>query len=473
MTLQGAKLTPHEWQDRDISELLFWDCTGLVAVETGGGKSLLAVEVALRSGHHTRGAVLVVAPKSTFKKTWEATFVRQGGPMPKRVDSTKAGKIAEADMRMNLPGVYLINHELFTRRDWSGAEVELCIVDEAHKVSNRVSKGWKSLMRLHAKRRIAMSATPYRNNFENIWSILRWLYPERSAPGDLADRSFWRWADRWCVTEMDYFAGKVVRGELVPGKLVSSLPCYIYHAKRAHCCDWHPNGFMGTDEPETIVRTVQMTPAMKRAYKQLEDSYVTFLNENPLVVELPIVLRSRLRELALGMISVDADEQVYFEADCDSPKFDDLMDILNDEVPGEQVLVVTHSRKFALVLADKLRKAGVTVAEWNGSLSQDRRDEQGALFESGDARVLVATIASLGTGTDFLQRVTSTIVWMSRTDDPTENKQTEGRLDRMGSLGRVTSIEIQMEGTYDEGVLSKDLQHAIELNKTLGAMQLV
>lgn len=800
-------LTPHEWQNRDIENLLFWDCTGLVAVQTGGGKSLVAVETVLRSGHHTRGAVLVIAPKSTFKKTWVQTFERQGGITPRQINSTKDGKQAEMDLRFNEPGVYLINHELFTRRDWAGVEPELAIVDECfvagtmistptgevpieslavgdvvlgfdhttgrviestvtnlmqrdsmyvdktfgatvnhpfyvegygylpladiedgeigyyldqavsgnkdlsivrapirggqnkqeqrvllselrpdaqatteaghsgeasrrvkglgrkrggarelaahcksqvarprvsgsqsqkddgeqpfqrprsaeedcrnpegarsgllafdgrerqdsasragfagrawravgsflrclawvksrrrlshrvqdrpsdagindrggvrwkvsqlsvrenarrkegcettgnglddlaileprnleryhrvrlenlgtsatrvynietttsnyfanralvhncHKMSNyqmltkkKVNSGAWKLTHFAAKRRIAMSATPYRNNFSNIWTLLRWLYPDQNGRGQIADRSFWRWVEEWCVVENDYFAGKVVRGELVPGKLVSQIPCYIYHAKRQPCCDFHPEGFLATDEPERIVRTVELSPAMKKAYKQLEEDYVAFLGDNPLVVELPIVMRARLRQMSLGMIQVDENDNVTYAVDCESPKYDDLKDVLEQEIPGEPVLVVTHSKQFAIVLAEKLRRDNYTVAEWHGDLKQTARDDEGERFERGEAQVLVATIDSLGTGTDFLQRVTQTIVWMSRTDDATNNEQTEGRLDRMGGLGRVTSIEIQAEGTYDEGILSKNLQHALDMNKTL------
>lgn len=470
------RLTPHEWQEADIERLLFWDCTGLAAIETGGGKSLLAVETVLRSGHHTRGAVLVIAPKSTFKKTWELTLQRQGGIMPRRINSSKAGKEAELDLRFNTPGVYLINHELFARRDWGDLQIELCIVDECHKMSNyalvtknkRTSGAWR-LVHFKAKRRLAMSATPYRNKFENMWTILRWLYPDDNQAGGLADRSFWRWADDNCIVEQDYFAGKVVRGEITPGRLVSRIPCYIYHAKRNACCQWHPNGFMDTDEPEQIVRTVELTPAMKKAYTQLERDLVTWLGDNPLVVELPIVMRTRLRQMSLGSLTVNDDDSVTYAVDCESPKYDDLKLVLEDEIPDEPALVVTHSREFAVVLAEKLRRDGYTVAEWNGSLSQKQRDAEGERFANGEARVLVATIASLGTGTDFLQHVTSTIIWLSRTDDPTENKQTEGRLDRMGALGRVTSIEIQAEGTYDENILSKDIQHALEMNANLKA----
>jgi superfamily II DNA or RNA helicase len=467
-------LVPHEWQENDVSNLLFWDCTGLVAIATGGGKSLTAVEAVLRSGHHTRGAVLVIAPKSTFKKTWMQTFERQGGITPRQINSTKDGKQAEIALRFNEPGVYLINHELFTRRDWAGVEIELCIADEAHKMSNyqmitkkKTNSGAWKLVHFNAKRRIAMSATPYRNNFSNIWTLLRWLYPDQNTRGQIADRSFWRWVEEWCVVENDYFAGKVVRGELVPGKLVSQIPCYIYHAKRQACCEFHPEGFLATEEPERIVRTVELTPAMKKAYKQLEEDYVAFLGENPLVVELPIVMRARLRQMSLGMIQVDENDNVTYAVDCESPKYDDLKDVLEQEIPGEPVLVVTHSKQFALVLAEKLRRDGYTVAEWHGDLKQSERDAEGERFEAGEAQIMVGTIQAMGTGTDFLQRVTQTIVWMSRTDDATDDSQTEGRLDRMGGLGRVTSIEIQAEGTYDEGVMSKNLQHALDMNKTL------
>jgi hypothetical protein len=45
--------------------------------------------------------------------------------------------------------------------------------------------------------------------------------------------------------------------------------------------------------------------------------------------------------------------------------------------------------------------------------------------------------------------------------------ETSQKISAMGGLGRVTSIEIQAEGTYDEGILSRNLQHALDMNKTL------
>ena len=181
--MTDAPLELYPWQKIDVENLLFWDCTGLIAVETGGSKTVLSVEAVHRAGHATNGAVLVIAPKSTFSDAWVRTVKRQTGEDIRIINSKKAGKEAEADLRANVPGWYLINHELFTRRRWEGVAPEVCITDECHRLSNfrlwfKKSSGAHRLIYFKAKRRIAMSATPYRNNFANLWTVLRWVYPE-------------------------------------------------------------------------------------------------------------------------------------------------------------------------------------------------------------------------------------------------------------------------------------------------------
>lgn len=464
--MTDAPLIPHDWQESDLTDLLFWDLTGLIAIETGGGKSLLAVEAAHRAGIAHKGSVLVIAPKSTFSDAWIRTVKRQTGEDVRVVNSTKPGVAAEADLRANKPGWYLINHELFTRRDWEKVTPELCVLDEAHKLGNYDSKGGKKLRNFHAKRRLAMSATPYRNKFENMWNLMRWLYPERNGVGDIADKSRRRWISYYCATKPDFFAGEVVTGEKVPGRLVSLVDCYIYHAKRQPCCSFHPEGFLKTEEPTLEVRTLEMPVAMRKAYRQLEQDYVTFLEDNPLVVELPIVLRARLRQFALGMVSLDDDGEVFYAEDCVSPKFDELVTVL-DELDGEPVLVLTHSKKFASVVTRRLQSKGIAAAEWSGDTSMKDRARIEREFEAGTVRVIVGVIAAMGTGVSSLARVCSTCVWLSRSDDATDNEQALGRLDRLDSIGRVANIEIQMEGTHDQGVFSKDLVKALERNASM------
>ena len=87
-----SPLVPYPYQERDIQALVDSNGTGIVATQVGGGKTLIAVEVAKRL---ETGVNLVIAPKGTHKRAWEKTIKRQIPEAQVRyVNSTKAGKEA-------------------------------------------------------------------------------------------------------------------------------------------------------------------------------------------------------------------------------------------------------------------------------------------------------------------------------------------------------------------------------------------
>jgi hypothetical protein len=172
------------------------------------------------------------------------------------------------------------------------------------------------------------------------------------------------------------------------------------------------------------------------------------------------------------MVTFDEDGNIDYAPDCESPKLDELMNVLT-ELQDEPMLVLTHSKKFAKVAAGRINKehfGGKRLAvSWTGDTSMKDRAQIEQDFEAGTVKVIVGVIAAMGTGVSSLARVTSTCVWLSRSEDMVDNLQAQGRLDRLDSIGRVTNIEIHSEGTYDEGILDKGLLKAIEMNKSLGA----
>src|SRR5690606_6440918 len=142
----------------------------------------------------------------------------------------------------------------------------------------------------------------------------RWLYPEMDGYHEIADFSLTRWKDHWCRIENNRFAEKncrfcadpnntwehdhyTVLGEKAPGGLVSNIPCYVQHYRRANCCQWHPNGFLPLDEPQIIIEQVDLLPAQKRAIDQIEEQQIAWLQENPLVIELPVTAQLRIRQI--------------------------------------------------------------------------------------------------------------------------------------------------------------------------------
>ena len=458
MTEQNIEpLVPYSYQERDIEKIVANYGTGLIATQVGGGKTLIAVEVAKREHTQTN---LVIAPKGTHKRAWEKTIKRQIPEAKVRyINSTKDGKQAWGDIRDNVAGWYLISPEYFRKFHWGDCVPDLAVFDEIHRASNRKSKTAVTLQTLKATRRIGLSGTLAGNKVEGFWSVLRWVYPE------VAGRSIWRWVDDYCTTKFDPFAGKIVEAERRPGEIVASIPCYIRHLKRERCCPDHPEG-MDADLPSTVEeqRIVQLSPEQKRIYKKFEKDLVVWLGEHPLVAEVPVASRVRLRQITLGVPTVSEDGEVTFEADCKSSKLDELKSIIEDLPDGEPILILTHSQKFAQVTAERL---GEKAFEWSGRKSQAQRDEALTKFIDGDLQYIVAVISAIGEGTDGLQERCSTVVWLSRDDNRLLNEQAAGRLDRRGQKSSVTSFDIIAEGTYDEGQLGKLVKDQLKMNDSL------
>ncbi len=453
-------LVPYPYQQKDIDNLVSQNGTGIIATQVGGGKTLVAIEVAKKLGTSTN---LVIAPKGTHKRAWERTIKRQiPNAVVNYLNSTKAGEKAFDDLLAGKDGWYLISPEFFRTIDWNGIRPSLAVFDEVHRASNRKSRTAKMLHTLKAERRIGMSGTIAGNRVEGFWSVIRWVYPE------VAGRSFWAWADTYCATKMDYWAGKVIVGEKNPGSIVSQLPCYIRHLKREYCCEFHQEG-MDADLPSvvTMERVVQLSAEQKRIYKKLERDLFVFLDEHPLIVEVPVATRIRLRQITLGTPSIAENGEVIFADDCKSSKIDELFSIIEDHPDGEPMLILTHSQKFAEVVTNRLKAKGFPSFEWSGKAPQKERDKALEAFIAGDIQFIVGVISAIGEGTDGLQERASVVVWLSKDDNRLLNEQAAGRLDRRGQKKAVVSYEIIAEDTYDEGQLSKLVMDQLAMNLSL------
>lgn len=420
----------------------------------GTGKTLKAVELAKAINAET---ILLIAPLGT-RLGWKVTFEQQEVTLPfKWINSTKTGKQAQADWEWQLPGIYFVGVEYFTRSGWDGKartklwshKPDLALFDEVHRAQNRNSKTFKTLKQLNAGYKLAMSGTPTGNSFEGAYAVTKWLWP------DIIPNSFHTWADTWCRFEYDYFSptGKRINGESKPGEFFNSLPCYIRIESE-----------LNVELDEQIVYC-ELGAKQRKAYDDLENNMVTWVGDNPLVVEFPITLRARLRQATLGMFTVDDEGNVSFDKDCQSTKIDEAKRILTEDFEGEPALIFTDSRKFADVLVYRLGDARA----WHGGVTQQERETIKQDFIDGKFKYLIAVQSAVAEGVDKLQYATRNMLWMSRSDNRLLNEQATARILRRGQTQQVRSRELVAVDTYDAGVLSSQVLKAIEMNKTLKA----
>jgi hypothetical protein len=468
----------YDWQEADVAKITRSirkpEVGALVVTAPGGGKTVIAVEAMRRL---KPAQTLIIAPPSTHVNTWARTIKRQGITAEVRtLIGTKPGRKAYHDLMWGVPGVYLTSSQWFARQDWGSITPDMVIVDEIHMLAKYGNVGQKKLLG-HAKKkglwapmRIALSGTPFRNSFENAWSVVRWVEPAKISA------EYWVWRMRETTGKYSPFAPQnwEVTGEKEPGKLASSLTCYVAHYQRTRCCKYHPNGFLAhLAEPIRVERDLPMTKNQSDFYTAMEKNYIAFLTQPgedgkvPVVAELPIVARGMLRFCALALPSYNSDtEKLFFREDCESPKIEELIADLA-ALDGRRALVLTHSKQFVNVVVERLRKAGFKVAAWSGDTSKTNRDKILKAFMSDELDAIVGVISAMGTGTDGLQEAAYNVMWLSIDDDPTNVVQGIGRLDRLGQKHQVTMIEYRMLKTYDVGHLDRQILQQFELNKSL------
>ena len=472
----------------------------LIADTTGSGKTIVAVYTLLHPLVNAK-KTLVICPVSTFD-SWRDTLEDHAPHLPVFDVNTKT--YASALKQWQDPeatGVWLIGREWFSTATtdlWHKKEVfqqgklrkvddkdkppkraakwswrkygklfDVIVYDEAHAASNRNSQNSASLRQIEPKRlKVAMSATYQGDKFQGAWAVCRWLWDDQEHEDGtpIVDGSFWRWANQWAIVEFSAFAegGKQVGAERNPGAFVKSLPCYTRTVT--------------AKKPYQIYRCpLQLGPVQAQQYNSMRDTSIAWLNDHPLVADLPIVQKTRLRQMLLGTIDLSDEDEVVFPEDTESVKFEALLKIIERE-PGEKILVFVDSKKIPPIFADRLNQQGLKAAHWTGGVSKVRRAKIKERFmlpyDDPDAvNFLVASTTSISDGTNGLQWVCHTEVWLSKAMSGIKNEQAEGRLNRRGQKAeRITRYELFVPGTADDEDYERNARKALMRSQELAIL---
>lgn len=494
-----SKLTPNPQQRGWIDLFVESDAKGgILGLGTGVGKTVVSTEIArLRNAKR----VLIMAPQSTFD-SWASTVYWQTGRKLKRCannafsfmftpDPSKRheyfevklpAKMCQANLeaaQAGAEGWFFVTRELFTIQDWKvepmmkgGQPVrdkkgkprkkrtrldkwdggrdkkfpyDVVILDENQKFATQGNYGQQSFGALRGFK-IASSADWFGSAIENMYTVARDVYGEEAIDFTRAE-----FVEDYMETKYDHFAytKKKVTGEQWPGLFVSELPLYVTAPP-------------SVEPPEHEQRYVTLSKAERELYEQLEQNYVAMVDDEILSIEVPMVLRGRLRELSLGLFKAvrtgKFDDEgiekisIDFDPGAKSSKLEEIQDILSER-PGEKFVIYTHSAKWAEKAA-----ADLGWQAWTGNRSASERAAIKRDFINGDLRGFVATPETMGTGTDGLQAVCNNVIVASPSDQVISNTQGISRIARQGQTKQVNVWDIIARGTFDAGVLRRNGQ---------------
>lgn len=309
------------------------------------------------------------------------------------------------------------------------------IADEAHALKNPKSKQTLAVKAVaHAPscvNRWALTATPITGNTADLWSVLNFCRPD-----DFPSRS--KFIDRYVLIHENHWATGRSYEDLGLNPATEAEfrrifdPCYIRRP-------------LDLDVKMLPIqyRFVEMDGKQRSVYKQIEKDSIANVDDRFLVAAGPLVLNTRLQQLAQATPVLDEEGSVV-EFTLPSCKYDVLCDVL-DEMGGEPLVVFSESRKLIDLCARELttgrspRFTPEQVGLIHGGISSEERHRWITEFQAGNLPVILCTFGAGSEGVTLTRA--HTMLMLNRSYRYVSNNQAEGRLLRHGQTENVQIIE--------------------------------
>lgn len=322
--------------------------------------------------------------------------------------------------------------------------VKLVIIDEAHRIkdpnSQQTRATWALMHGETVRRRWALTGTPLANHPGDLWSIMHGV-----SPSEYPTKS--KFIDRYALTGWNRYGSL----DIVGLRHETKEEFYRIFDPRFRRM---PKALVLAQLPPKVRvrRTVEMTPKQARAYRELEDSLVTRLDDGTLLVARgDFTAQIRLLQFSSSYVTVDGDRVTLCEP---SPKLDALEEIL-DELGDRQVAVCAQSRQLIYLAAARLTKRKTTYGLITGAQKEWERDNALRDFQDGKLQVMLFTLQAGGTG--LTMTAADTIVFLQRSWSMIDNRQAEDRVHRIGSEihESITVIDVVTDGTVEVSQLDR------------------
>lgn len=382
----------------------------LNGIGTGKTRSVLYAYDYLKKAAGTYGKLLVTAPLSTLRQTWEREVAMVFPHLRVKVlHGTKAKRIKMLDEAadvwvINHDGVETIFKELMERRD----QISMVALDELSVYKNAQTDLWKYTNKLvqEIDRVTGLTATPMPTAATDAYGQIKML-----TPAQLNDRSFGRFRELMQIKVSDF--RWVNKREAIDDVFKMMQPAVRF--TRDECYDMPPC--------QTVIRECPMTPAAFKLFKEMGDESALVAHNISAANGADKI--NKMLQIALGGIYTE-DRSVL---ECDvKPRLKLLEEACEES--ASKVIVFTPYKSSLKRLAEHLSKRW-TVATVSGDVGNTQREQIFTMFRhSPDPQILVAHPKCMSHGLTLTEA--STIVWWGPPGSLEEFEQANGRITRAG-----------------------------------------
>lgn len=443
-------------------------------MDMGTGKSKVAIDVVSALVNERKVEALLIVCKLTITENWvEQLLTHMGVEATVRIHENDPRVFMDwlADSKDVPLKIYIVGTESFSQGSaHQFAEKFLlmhnktmCIVDEAHMISNHKSIRSERIVSLGRKAdyRAILTGTPITAGPMNLFMQFEFLDPNIIGLGD-----YYAFRNRYAIMggPMIEVRGRKMAVEIIGyqnlEELIGLVEPYIFQVRKKDVL---------TEIPDKIYvrRKVPMAPEQIRIYKEIGKKEYSWDDKQ---VKLKNVLEVMLRKQQVcgGFVAtkdttkkwnqkteewVDQDFSTMhpiFKDVEDNPKIKELRSVI-EEMGDDPGIIWCRFIPEMEAVAELLGRMGKRFVQIDGSVENARRKVMVDSFQSGGVDYVVANQQTAGVGLTMTRA--KWVGYYSNTFSFTDRDQSEDRAHRLGQVNAVTYVDFVMGKTVDELVM--------------------
>jgi superfamily II DNA or RNA helicase len=192
------------------------------------------------------------------------------------------------------------------------------------------------------------------------------------------------------------------------------------------------------------IRSVEMNPVQKRMYKELDQLFQATLTSGEIVRTKHVISKLLWQSRVAGGCQTDGSQ-------ISSAKLKEIINLLNTELKGEQVLVWFRFNAEIAHAAKAFADAGFAGGVITGLTSDDDRVKIHQAFQANKVQLLLMQIKCGKFALDYSNARTA--IYYSNGYDAEDRYQSEDRIISADRRDPVLYIDMVTEGTVDEQIV--------------------
>ncbi|MBL0701527.1 MAG: DEAD/DEAH box helicase, partial [Spiroplasma sp.] len=401
----------------------------MLADDMGLGKTIQVIAYLLDQKNNGNTFSFIICPSSLILN-WEKEFAKFAPTLNVLSINLDGSKRDAQFQKMHQYDILITSYDLLKRDIANYLELKFdnLIIDEAHYIKNSMTQNYKTVKKINADTRIALTGTPIENRLSELWAIMNFIVPGYLSNYKVFNAQF--------ETPIELYDDRE-RLELLQ-KL-----CFPFILRR-----------MKKDVLLELPNKTEIFIYAKMEEKQENLYYANLVKMKEELRELEITTsKLKILSMLMKLRQLASDPTlVHKEYNGNSAKLEVLMELIDSiSEAGAKVLVFSQFTSMLSIVKKKLEQKGISNFLLTGATKKDKRQELVEKFNKDKTTVFLISLKAGGSGLNLTgaENVIHFDPWWNLS---TQNQATD-RVYRIGQEKNVTVYKLITSNTIEEKIV--------------------